>query len=204
MKHKIMFYTQKPDLIKNMKSIELCEFEYFIIHDASDLFEYNKDQYCMILFDLDSFEGSFSEFFTYLKEDFPFIKLMLIASRLDVSEAVEYLKDGVKGYGSSYMQPVHMQQAVHVICEGNIWIYPELAVYMIQQTPVNKNEVDALKDMNDREKEIINYVCQGIRNKEIAQMLSLSEVSVKKALTQIYHKLHIKDRVEMISLFNRL
>ena len=203
MKHRVILYTQKQELLNNFKKIEVLGFDYHTTSESSELFDFSSKENCMILFDIDSFDGDFREFFNYLKKEYPLIKLMVLRSSLDVLEGVELLKEGVKGYGNSFMQPVHLKQAVDVVCEGNIWIFPELAVYMIQQTPVNSSKVDALSDMDSREKEIINFVSKGMRNKEIAQMLTLSEISVKKALTVIYHKLHVKDRVEMIALFNR-
>ena len=203
MKHSVLLYTERKDLINNLMSIEALNFQYSIVNDASDLFDFDKNKECMILFDLDSFKEDFKEFFEYLKKDLPLLKIMLLRSKLDLLEGVEFLKDGVKGYGNSFMQPVHLEQAIDVICEGNIWIYPELALYMIQQTPVNSSDIDILKQMDEREKEIIKFVCRGMRNKEIADNLSLSEISVKKLLTLIYRKLHVKDRIEMIAHFNR-
>lgn len=203
MRHKVMLYTQNIKFVHNLESKDSLEFDYSLVSDSASLFDYKSAAYCMIIFDKDSFEGDFSEYFSYLKKDLHDIKMLVLSLKPDVAEGVQYLKEGVKGYGNALMHPVHLLQAVDVICEGNIWIYPELASYMIQQTPVSSNKVDALEMMDAREKEIIDFVCQGMRNRDIAQQFSLSEVSIKKALTQIYHKLHVADRVEMIAYFNR-
>ena len=203
MKHKVMLYTQDIKFVHNLESKDSLAFDYTLVSDSALLFDYSSVEYCMIIFDEDSFEDDFSEYFAYLKKDFPDIKVLVLSLKPDLFKGVHYLKEGVKGYGNSLMQPIHLLQAVDVICEGNIWIYPELATYMIQLAPVNSDKVDALETMDDREKDIINFVCQGMRNRDIAKQLSLSEVSIKKALTHIYHKLHVTDRVDMIAYFNR-
>jgi len=202
-KNKIILFTQQQEFINNIYNAHIIDFEYEVVDDSAELFESDQNEYCMTLFDLDSFKEDFIEFFSYLIKAYPDVKLMTVSSKPDIFHGIEYLKDGVKGYGNSFMNPVHLQQAIDVICAGNIWIYPELATYMIQQTPVSSNRVDLLMDMDSRDKEIINFVCKGMRNKEIAKILSLSEISVKKLLSSIYQKLHIKDRVEMIAFFSR-
>ena len=203
MKNKIILFTHKQELVNNLCNSEVVHFDYEVVDEVGKLFEYDSTRACMILFDLDSFKQDFIEFFSYLKTDFPRVRLMAIASSPDIFKGVQYLKEGVKGYGNSFMHPVHLQQAVDVICEENKWIYPELASYMIQQTPVSNSRVEMLKDMDSREKEIINFVCKGMKNRDIAHRLSLSEISVKKILTHIYQKVHVKDRLEMITLLNR-
>ena len=203
MRHHVLLYTEKLKIAENLNSIDDVGFDFKIVTDASLLFDIDSSKECMVLFDLDSFKDDFSDFFNYLKKDIPDIKMMLLTAQPDVLKGVEYLKEGIKAYGNSYMHPIHIQQAVAMVCEGNIWIYPELASYMIQQTPVTSSSIEALADMDEREKEIITFVCEGMRNRDIATMLSLSEISVKKALTLIYQKLHVSDRVEMIAYFNR-
>jgi len=42
------------------------------------------------------------------------------------------------------------------------------------------------------EREVINLVCRGFRNKSIADMLHISEATVSHQLTSIYHKLEVE------------
>ncbi len=48
-----------------------------------------------------------------------------------------------------------------------------------------------------REKEVANLVIEGKSNARIANELSLTEITVKKHLTRIYAKLHVKNRTEL-------
>jgi DNA-binding NarL/FixJ family response regulator len=51
--------------------------------------------------------------------------------------------------------------------------------------------------LSDREKEIVQLVAQGYRNKEIGERLFISEQTVKNHLHNIFDKLGVSDRLEL-------
>jgi DNA-binding NarL/FixJ family response regulator len=51
--------------------------------------------------------------------------------------------------------------------------------------------------VSDREKEIVQLVAQGFRNKEIGEKLFISEQTVKNHLHNIFDKLGVSDRLEL-------
>jgi DNA-binding NarL/FixJ family response regulator len=51
--------------------------------------------------------------------------------------------------------------------------------------------------LSDREKEIVQLIAQGFRNKEIAEKLFISEQTVKNHLHNIFDKLGVSDRLEL-------
>jgi DNA-binding CsgD family transcriptional regulator len=57
-----------------------------------------------------------------------------------------------------------------------------------------------INGITGREKEIIEYVCQGYTNKEIASKLILSEHTVKAHLNRIFKKFNATSRSKLITL----
>jgi len=57
-----------------------------------------------------------------------------------------------------------------------------------------------IQKLTSREKEIIELVAKGYRNKEIADKLFISLDGVKKHIYRIFQKLDIKNRVELVNL----
>ncbi|MBN2859678.1 MAG: hypothetical protein JXK93_05360, partial [Sphaerochaetaceae bacterium] len=57
-----------------------------------------------------------------------------------------------------------------------------------------------------REKEVLQYLCEGLSNQEIADTLSVAEVTVRKHLNSLYRKLDVSNRTEAVrtSLLNNL
>jgi DNA-binding NarL/FixJ family response regulator len=84
-----------------------------------------------------------------------------------------------------------LMTAIQSVLEGNVWMPPALQAAFTQQDP------DSRKRLTRRESEIIRCVAMGMRNAEVAEHLSLSENTVKTHMTNIFHKLGIRDRLEL-------
>ena len=54
-----------------------------------------------------------------------------------------------------------------------------------------------------REESILDLVARGLPNKEIAKNLSISDKTVKHYMTRIMQKLHVRNRVEAVLVFQR-
>ena len=50
--------------------------------------------------------------------------------------------------------------------------------------------------LSSREDEILSFVKQGLSNKEIGLRLSLSDKTIKHYMTNVFHKLHVRNRLE--------
>ena len=63
---------------------------------------------------------------------------------------------------------------------------------------MQRNEAQVLAEtLSPREREIVAMIADGMRNKEIASKLSISEGTVKTHLHTIYRKLNVDGRVEL-------
>jgi two-component system, NarL family, response regulator len=82
--------------------------------------------------------------------------------------------------------------ALRSVANGLVWMPPELQAELASQwrTP-------AAKRLTPRESEIIRYVSMGLRNVEVAERLAIGEGTVKTHLNNIFHKLELRDRVEL-------
>jgi DNA-binding NarL/FixJ family response regulator len=59
-------------------------------------------------------------------------------------------------------------------------------------------ELAKISSLTVREYQIIGRICQGMRNKEIASKLYISDATVAHHLTSIYRKLGLADRTELL------
>jgi two-component system nitrate/nitrite response regulator NarL len=84
-------------------------------------------------------------------------------------------------------------QCVRRVVAGYQWIDPDLLktlLYTETRSPV-------LHDLTAREMEIANLVTRGLRNKQIARQMNISEATVKMHLHHVYEKLHVASRTEL-------
>ncbi|HZG56252.1 LuxR family transcriptional regulator [Paenibacillus sp.] len=69
--------------------------------------------------------------------------------------------------------------------------------------PGPRTEAD-LSMLTEREAEIVALIGKGLKNADVASRLFLSEITVKKHLTSIFHKLGVSNRTQLVSkLFDR-
>jgi DNA-binding NarL/FixJ family response regulator len=66
-----------------------------------------------------------------------------------------------------------------------------------------KTAGDAIGELTDRERTILDLVAQGKTNKEIAAELFLTEKTVKHYVTNVLHKLQVRNRVEAALLASK-
>ena len=110
------------------------------------------------------------------------------------------LEAGAKCYILKGASGAELARVLQAVCEGESYVSPALAARLLtqlRQKPVVK-ERNTLSDLTSREGEILAHAARGLTNKEIARSLSLSEKTVKHYMTNVLHKLQVRNRVEAI------
>src|SRR5437764_15325550 len=85
-----------------------------------------------------------------------------------------------------------LMEALQAVTEGHAWMPPALQAELTAQM-----SHPAAEALTSREREIVRHVALGFRNAEVARRLSISEVTVKTHLNNVFQKLKIRDRVEL-------
>jgi len=90
-----------------------------------------------------------------------------------------------------------MKKAIRAVANGDVWIDKKTVKSILDGVNVLGSEtVDTL---TDREKEIVSLTGTGFRNKEIAHRLHVTESTIKTHLHNVFQKLGIKTRAELIT-----
>ncbi|MGA9773740.1 MAG: response regulator transcription factor [Blastocatellia bacterium] len=94
--------------------------------------------------------------------------------------------------------------AIKVVRRGEAWLDPATTASMLgemSRAPKPKTpdpEAEKIATLTNREREVVTLIGEGIRNKEIADRLFISETTVRHHLTSIFDKLDVGDRVELL------
>lgn len=94
--------------------------------------------------------------------------------------------------------------AIKVVRNGEAWLDPATTASIISEvsrSPKAKRldpESEKIATLTNREKEVVTLIGEGIKNKEIADRLFISETTVRHHLTSIFDKLDVNDRVELL------
>ena len=123
-----------------------------------------------------------------LVPDAKFVILTAYGSREEVSSAVH---EGVSGYILKDALPEDLVRAVRVVANGRRYYDP--AIGDLMGGPPGEAPVARL---TDRETEVLAVMARGLGNREIAQLLHISQNTVKSHVRSILDKLQVKSRTQ--------
>ena len=115
---------------------------------------------------------------------------------------VESFRSGAVGVYERTPSCEMICKCVHCVHHGQIWANSQQLRYVLKALHTRlTGRITNVKGevlLTGREEEIVSLVAQGLRNGEIAEMLKLSEHTVKNHLFRIFEKLGISSRSELI------
>ncbi|SFV37001.1 response regulator [Hyphomicrobium facile] len=130
----------------------------------------------------------------------PNIRLIMLTI-CDLDDCVATcLEAGVAGYVLKGTSPAELARVVRSVCEGESYVTPALAARILTKirvrTAPKAKAQSPQNDLTSREEAVLDQLALGLKNKEIARVLSLSEKTVKHYMTSIMQKLQVRSRLE--------
>jgi two-component system nitrate/nitrite response regulator NarL len=92
-------------------------------------------------------------------------------------------------------------KAINKVHQGEVWLDRSMMGTVLDemtQAPEIDPEGAKIASLSDREREVIALIAEGLKNKQIAQRLFISETTVTHHLSSIFSKLVVSDRLELI------
>ena len=133
-----------------------------------------------------------------VREGSPTRVLFLAESREEelIREAVRL---GARGVVLKEMPTGTVLQCVRKIHAGEYWLERRSASQALEELIRREAGTRSLAGvLTPREQEVLPLLCRGLRNKEIAGALSISESTTKVHVRHIYEKLHVKSRLALL------
>lgn len=103
----------------------------------------------------------------------------------------------ISGVLMSKSNPALLKKAIKAVHKGEVWLDKNTVKSILHG--INAINGEKNTSLSSREKEIVSLIGKGLRNKEIASRLNITDTTVKTHLTRIFQKLNIKARSELIS-----
>jgi DNA-binding NarL/FixJ family response regulator len=125
-------------------------------------------------------------------------KVVLLAASFEEDQILEALRLGVKGMVLKELAPPLLVECVRKVHAGGQWIEQQASGRALEA--LLKREAgarEAARDLTPRELELVRLAASGLRNKELADRLGISEGTVKMHLHNVYRKLKLENRVAL-------
>lgn len=129
-----------------------------------------------------------------IKKEMPSVHIIALTIYED-EEVVEMVKAGVSAYVLKDVAGAELIDTIHRVMQGEVVIHPRVANRLVRELARNdkKNEDTRL---TKREKDVLLLLVRGHSNKDMADVMFISEKTVKNHLTSIFKKLGVKDRTQ--------
>lgn len=142
------------------------------------------------------------ELISRIKLEYPEVKILVLTTFYDDKYITQAIAGGADGYLLKDSGKEAILGAVGQIMGGRNVIDSKVMerLALLMGRPGQKTRL--LDGMTEREKEICTLLAQGNTNKQMAEILYISEGTVKNYISSIYEKTGIHDRAKLVALMN--
>ena len=134
----------------------------------------------------------------------PVTRTLMLTFSEEEADVLSSLKAGARGYILKGVSGRELRRIVRGVQAGEVYITPTLAAgVLVEMAGPNRAAHHPLSELTPRELQILEGVASGHSNKEIGRTLELTEKTVKHYMTNILHKLQVRNRVEAALLAQR-
>jgi DNA-binding NarL/FixJ family response regulator len=125
-------------------------------------------------------------------------KILVVTAGISSREAVQLIQAGVAGILHKHHPTRLLCDAIRKVMTGASCIEDEYLTALFQS--VDRSRTQAQPSFTERDRVTVDHVLQGLTNREIAERLSISEAAVKSSLRQVFDKLGVHTRAQLVKV----
>lgn len=147
----------------------------------------------VIALDMSASEGEDLKTISQIRKTIPAAKVVVLTDEEDEDHVFSALSCGVLGYLTRSSSNSEIAQAMKRVAEGEVVISPSVAVKLLQWLRERANE----PKLSHRETDVLRLLGEGLKNREIASRLIVSESTVRTYIYRLQEKLGLKSRLDI-------
>lgn len=210
---KLLIVDDHPVFRQGLRDVFATDPEIDVVGEAADgqevLAKAQELQPDVILLDI-NLPGSSGLQVTYqLQSLMPETLVVMITGYDEPEQIFHALRAGAVAFCSKDVPPDSLIQTVHDVVDGKIVMQERVLTKQQAAEWIQKRvdrfgkllEVDGTEEtpaLTPREMEILELICRGASNNDIARQLGISYQTVKNHVTAVLHKLGVKDRTQAV------
>lgn len=148
--------------------------------------------------DLSDVRGA--DFLQQLREKFPALVILVFSNHKNSACVLEAIRNGAQGYLTKEAEPAQIVDAIRGVMAGTAYIDPRVAMLILG---LIGNAQDGhrckVSSLTERERAVLNLLANGKRNKDISEILCISEHTVKFHLTGLLQKFQANNRTDVVT-----
>ena len=159
-------------------------------HEAIELFRRHRPD--VTLMDLRLPDTSGIDAMSAIRNEFPEARVIMLSTFEGDVEIQRSLTAGARGYMLKSMPPAELVTVIRQVYAGKKRIPADVAAHLAEHV--------GEESLTDRERDVLQHIAEGNRNREIAEHLFISEETVRVHVKHILEKLGASDRTQAVAI----
>ena len=134
-------------------------------------------------------------------EQLPTTRVLFLTSVVDDRLVDEAIRSGGHGYLLKEIDGRGLVQAILDVAAGKSILDPAVTARVMNMVKSGGNQPKLLDSLSPQERRVLALIAEGKTNKEVGQVLNLSEKTVKNYLANVFDKLNVSRRTQAAALF---
>ncbi|MBS2037496.1 response regulator transcription factor [bacterium] len=151
----------------------------------------------LLLLDLNLPDCSGLELVWELRQQQADLPILVVSSSEELQMVSAAMRAGASGYVVKSARRAELVSAVRVVGEGGCYLHPRVASAIFGHLQSGDTPPLSGAELSERETAVVQYVCQGLSNPDIAALLHVSLSTIKNDLSLIFRKWVVRDRTQL-------
>ena len=125
-------------------------------------------------------------------------RILVVTAGVSDQEAIQLVRAGAAGILHKHNTPEVLCSVIRQVAAGEVCIEKRYLKPLFQTLDQSKHETRP--KLTDRDRTVLRFIFQGLANKEISTRLEISEGAVKGSLRQLFQKLGVRTRAQLVKV----
>ncbi len=204
-KYKLVLVDDHRLFLDSLKFVLQCDEHIEIVAEAYDgehfLEILQENQPDLVLMDISMPGMDGIEATRRALSKYPELKIIALSMFSDEVYYRKMIEAGVKGFILKESESEELIRAIETVINGEYYFAKEILDNVIVKFSSRQPEEEKLpfeKQLSSRELEILQFICEGLSNKEIADKLSISQRTVEGHRSKILSKTEAKNSIQLL------
>lgn len=145
-----------------------------------------------------------------ITESYPSVKVIMLSIHDDETYVTQALKVGAKGYLLKEVDTDSLTDAIKIVQAGGAYLHPKIVHHIVNDYQKLQGDIGEYSNslfakyskplhiLTKRECQVLQLLSEGQSNRNIAELLLISEKTVKNHVSNILQKLEVTDRTQAV------
>ena len=152
----------------------------------------------MVLLDVDLGPERALDFVTQAKKKGFEGQILVVTAGVSGQEAVQLVQAGVAGILHKQHSTEKLSDAIRQVAAGEVCLEQDYLTSLFRS--VDRTKPQTQPKLTERDKTVLRFIFQGLTNKDISARLEISEGAVKASLRQLFDKLGVRTRAQLVKV----